>query len=78
MSPSSDSRTLQPNMGQIVGNSASGYVVNNVCNGTVNIGTLHTETCKNGTWPFQKKHNHNQTENAANRGVGKGVDHDQE
>ena len=78
MSPSSDSRTLQPNMGQIVGNSASGYVGNNVCNGTVNIGTLHTETWKTGTWPFQKKHTHNQAEYAGNRGVGKGVDCDQE
>lgn len=78
MSPSSDSRTLQPNMGQIVGNSASGYVGNNVCNGTVNIGTLHTETWKTGIWPFQNKHTHNQAENAGNRGVGKGVDYDQE
>lgn len=52
MSQSSDSITLQPNMGQIVGNSASRYVGNNVCNRIVNIGTLHTETWKTGTWPL--------------------------
>ena len=77
MSTSSDSRTLQLNMEQIVGNSASGYVGNNVCNRTVNIGTLHTETWKTSKWPFKKKHNHNQAENAGNRGVGKGADYDQ-
>lgn len=55
-SPSSESRTLQPHMGQIIGQIDVGVTSGNVCNGTLNAGTLHTVTWKEG-WFVTKKHN---------------------
>ncbi len=55
-SPSSESRTLEPHMGQIVGQIDGGETSGNVCNGTLNIGTLHTVTWK-PNWFETKSHN---------------------
>lgn len=67
---SSSSRTLQPKIGYIVGHK-QGTVTSYNHSGTVDIGTLHTETWTTGIWPFRTTHTWNQALYAGNRAFGK-------
>ena len=68
--PSSTSRTLQPKIGRIVGH-REGIVTRHNSGGTVDIGTLHTETWLTGIWPFRKEHKWDQALYAGDRTFGK-------
>ncbi len=55
-SASSSSRTLQPAMSQVLGTRNYGYVDGNTCSGSVNKGSLHTETWTEFLF-IKKEHN---------------------
>ncbi|KAA6334028.1 hypothetical protein EZS27_017615, partial [termite gut metagenome] len=70
MNESSDSRSLAPALGQIVGCKKAGSVHNNILNGTVDIGTLHIELWWGGNIFVWAKETHDQAMNAGNREIG--------
>lgn len=66
----SDSRTLEPKMGQIVGHSdVDGSTYNNSCYGNVDIGNLQMVTWKGGVLNLVE-YSHDQTQYAGNREIG--------
>jgi hypothetical protein len=68
---SSSSRELAPSMGQIIGHKAGGSVSDNICSGSVDIGTLHTEKWASGFLNLGTS-THNRAQYAGNRAIGQG------
>lgn len=68
----SNSKSLNPAISQIVGERVNGNVSGNLCEGIVNNATLRTITWTTGIWPFKKNHSHNQAKYVSFEGqVGK-------